>query len=227
MGSVPSRGLGKDATDLADLSVKPYARSVLRAAVLLPDPDLMTTATLAAYLLTAMISWMPTKVHHREGEAVALARYESIATDIAKVALDENEIPLFAGEDGRTQTALLVASIASYESHFRADVDEGRARGDKGISWCIMQIQVHGKTLEGWSGKDLIDDRAKCLAAGLHLVRESFTMCKSMALRHKLSGYTSGRCSDDPASEARIGRAVKWMKEHPTPIPDKAERVKT
>ncbi len=187
----------------------------------------MSTATLAAYLLTAMISWMPTKVHHREGDAAALARYEAIATDIAKVALDENEVPLFAGEDGRTQTALLVASIASYESHFRADVDEGRARGDKGISVCIMQIQVHGKTAEGWTAKDLIDDRAKCVAAGLHLVRESFTMCKHMPLRHRLAGYTSGRCEGDPASESRIGRAVKWMKEHPTPVPEKVERVRT
>ncbi len=187
----------------------------------------MSTATLAAYLLTAMISWMPTKVHHREGEATALARYEAIATDIAKVALDESEVPLFAGEDGRTQTALLVASIASFESHFRADVDEGRARGDKGISICIMQIQVHGKTLEGWSAKDLIDDRGKCVAAGLHLIRESFSMCKHMSLRHRLAGYTSGRCEEDPASESRVGRAVKWMKEHPTPVPDKHERVKT
>lgn len=186
----------------------------------------MSTAALAAYLLSAMISWMPTKVHHREGEAAALARYEAIATDIAKVALDENEVPLFAGEDGRTQTALLVASIASYESHFRADVDEGKARGDKGVSWCLMQIQVHGKTAEGWTAKDLIEDRQKCLTAGLHLVRESFTMCKSMPLKHKLSGYTSGHCEGDPASEARIGRAVKWMKEHPPPVPDKHERVK-
>lgn len=187
----------------------------------------MSTTTLAAYLLSAMIAWMPTKVHNREGESAALKRYEAIATDIAKVALDENEIPLFAGEDGRTQTALLVASIASYESHFRADVDAGKARGDNGVSWCIMQIQVHGKTLEGWTGPELIENRGKCVSAGLHLIRESFSMCKHMPLRHKLSGYTSGKCEGDPASESRIGRAVKWMKDHPTPIPEKVERVKT
>jgi hypothetical protein len=86
-----------------------------------------------------------------------------------------------------------------------------------------MQIQVHGKTAEGWSGPELIRDRQKCLAAGLHLIRESFTWCKHMALRHRLSGYTSGSCGPDVASEWRISRAVRWMKEHPTPVPEKIE----
>jgi hypothetical protein len=185
----------------------------------------MSTSILASYLLSAMVAWMPPKVHHREGEAAALQRYEAIANDIAKVALDETEQPLFAGEDGRTQTALLVASIASFESHFRADVDEGKARGDNGVSWCLMQVQVHGKTAEGWTGPELVNDRTKCLKAGLHLIRESFSMCKHLPLRHKLSGYTVGTCGSDSASEWRIGRAVKWMKEHPTPVPEKLERA--
>jgi len=191
----------------------------------LPATGLMSVSTLATYLLSAMVAWMPPKVHHREGEAAALLRYEAIATDIAKIALDENEQPLFAGEDGRTQTALLVASIASFESHFRADVDEGKARGDNGVSWCLMQVQVHGKTAEGWTGAELVNDRTKCLKAGLHLIRESFAMCKHMPLRHKLSGYTVGTCGSDTASEWRVGRAVKWMKEHPTPVPEKVERA--
>jgi hypothetical protein len=187
----------------------------------------MTISTLAAYIMTAMVAWMPLKEHHREGEAAALKRYEAIATDVATVALDPNEDPLFAGEDGRSQTALLIASIASFESHFRADVDQGKARGDHGVSVCIMQVQVHGKTAEGWSAQDLLDDRTRCLAAGLHRIRESFTMCKHLPLRHKLSGYTSGTCTSDVASEWRIGRAVKWMKEHPAPIPEKVERFPT
>jgi hypothetical protein len=185
----------------------------------------MSIATLSAYIVTAMVAWMPLKAHsYREGEEEARARYEAIAHDIATVALDEAETPLFAGEDGRTQTALLVASIASFESHFRADVDLGQKRGDNGISWCVMQVQVHGKTTEGWTGKDLIDDRTKCIRAGLHLIQYSFNWCKSQPLRHKLSGYTMGTCGADPASETRVGRAVKWMKEHPAPVPEKVER---
>jgi hypothetical protein len=187
----------------------------------------MSVSTLAAYLLTAMVSWMPLKTHsYRETEAVTLKRYEAIATDIARVALDDKTVPLFAGEDGRPQTALLVASIASFESYFRADVDTGRARGDHGISWCIMQVQVHGKTAEGWTGQELVDDRGKCITTGLNLIRESFTMCKHMPLRHRLSGYTAGTCGTDPASESRVGRAVKWMKDHPAPVPDKVEVAK-
>ena len=73
-------------------------------------------------------------------------------------------------------------------------------------------------------GKDLIEDRTKCIRAGLHLVQYSFNWCKSMPLRHKLSGYTLGTCGADPASETRVGRAGKWMKEHPAPVPEKVER---
>jgi hypothetical protein len=185
----------------------------------------MSIATLSAYIVTAMVAWMPLKVHYREGEAAARERYEAIARDIATVALDEAETPLFAGEDGRTQTALLVASIASYESYFRADVDNGKARGDHGVSWCLMQVQVHGKTAEGWTGEELIQDRTRCIRAGLHRIRQSFTWCKHLPLRHKLSGYTVGTCTADTASESRIGRAIKWMKEHPAPVPEKIEHV--
>src|SRR5262249_12252982 len=140
----------------------------------------MSIATLSAYIVTAMVAWMPLKSHYREAEPEARSRYEAIAHDIAKVALDDNEVPLFAGEDGRTQTALLLASIASFESQFRADVDLGKARGDNGVSWCVMQVQVHGKTAEGWTGQDLIEDRTKCIKTGLHLIQYSFNWCKSM-----------------------------------------------
>jgi hypothetical protein len=184
----------------------------------------MNIATLSAYIFSAMVTWTPLKVHFRESENEVRARYEGIARDIATVALDESEPPLFAGEDGRTQTALLIASIASFESYFRADVDAGKARGDHGVSWCMMQVQVHGKTAEGWTGQDLILDRTKCIRAGLHLVQYSFEWCKHLPLRHKLSGYTSGTCGADASSEARIARAIRWMKEHPAPVPEKVER---
>src|SRR4051794_30812822 len=101
----------------------------------------MQITALAAYLVSAMTTWTPPQ-HHPEGATAAAKRYESIALDIATVVSDEKEAPVFAGEHGRTQTALLLAAIASFESAYRADVDNGRVRGDGGVSWCVMQVQV-------------------------------------------------------------------------------------
>src|SRR5262249_4293140 len=134
-----ARSRGGNRPIINELSAEPRQMSSRCGSALARDRAPMSIATLSAYILSAMIAWMPLKVHHREAEDEARARYQAIAQDIAAVALDENEPPLFAGEDGRTQTALLVASIASFESHFRADVDAGKARGDNGISWCVMQ----------------------------------------------------------------------------------------
>src|SRR5438045_3514877 len=105
----------------------------------------MTLETLAAWLVTAMIAWNPPN-QHREGEAAATERYQAMARDFATIALDSEELPIFDGPQGRPQTALLMAAIASFESGYRKDVDTGTVKGDHNRSWCIMQIQVFGKT---------------------------------------------------------------------------------
>lgn len=173
--------------------------------------------TLITYLLSAMLAWAPAKTHdYYASREDTTARYESIARDVAEVALDPNEAPLFGGPEGRAQTALLVASIASYESGgFRRDVDLGsgkRSRGDGGRSWCIMQVNVgNGVTAEGWTGRDLVQDRHKCIRAGLALIRESFSLCHALTLRDRLSGYTTGRCTaDEDLSHRRFHRAMEW-----------------
>jgi hypothetical protein len=180
----------------------------------------MMIAALTTYLLQAMTAWVPPSTHP-EGAEKALVRYEAIARDIATLSLDEAQNPLFAGSDGREKTALLLASIASFESYFRADVDEGRARGDKGASYCVMQVRVgEGKTPEGWTGRELIASRSKCLMAGLNRIRESFSLCKSMPQVFRLSGYTSGHCGQEPKAEARMNRATRWLAAHPLPARD-------
>jgi hypothetical protein len=177
----------------------------------------MTIATLTTYLLQAMAAWVPAATQP-EGAEKALVRYEAIAKDIAALTLDEAQNPLFAGNDGREKTALLVASIASFESFYRADVDEGRARGDKGASYCLMQVRVgEGKTPEGWTGADLIASRSKCLMAGLNRIRESFSMCKALPQAFRLAGYTAGHCVQEPKAEARMNRATRWLSAHPLP----------
>lgn len=174
----------------------------------------MQTTALAAYLVSAMSAWTPPQ-QHREGAATATRRYESIAHDIATVVMDEKEASVFAGENGRAQTALLLAAIASFESSFRADIDSGKVRGDHGVSWCMMQVQVWDKTAEGWSGKDLVDDRSKCVTVALHRVRQSFEACRALPLVDRLSVYTSGRCRIEPQAEYRTWRAMRWFKDHP------------
>ncbi len=175
----------------------------------------MTIEILAAWLLSAMVAWVPPSQQWREGEFHATDRYASIAQDIARVALDPEEPPLFEGPQGRAQTALLMASIASFESFFRADVDKGIVKGDHGRSWCLLQVQVHNKTAEQWTGPDLINDRTKCLRAGLHLMRNSFVWCRGLKLIDRLAGYTRGHCIEEPYAEQRMRRALDWWKHHP------------
>lgn len=159
---------------------------------------------LASWLVVAMTTWVPPQ---SDADRV---RYESIARDFASVALDGAEEPAFTGEFGRAKTALLMASIASWESGYRADVDDGRTTGDHGQSYCIMQVRVIGKTREGWSGKDLVSDRQKCVRVALRHIRESFRWCSALAQEDRLAGYTVGSCKDNERfSRDRVGRA-KW-----------------
>lgn len=174
----------------------------------------MTLESMAAWLLAAMIAWNP-PAQHREGEQAATTRYDSIAHDIASVSLEPDEAPLFDGPVGRAQTALLIASVASFESTFRKDVDTGTLQGDHGRSWCILQIQVYGKTAEDWTGQQLVEDRKRCVKAGLHRMRQSFTMCKHLPLIDRLAGYTLGQCKEEPKAEWRTRRALGWWKGHP------------
>ncbi len=174
----------------------------------------MTVQTLSAWLLTAMVAFSPPQ-QHREGEAAALVRYGEIARDFASVALDESETPLFEGDMGRAETALLMAAVASYESAYRKDVDQGVVQGDHGKALCIMQVQVFGKTVEAYSRADVMNDRQKCLRTALHRMQQSFKACKSLKLVNRLAGYTVGRCQEEDKSKWRTLRALNWWKAHP------------
>jgi hypothetical protein len=172
--------------------------------------------TLVTYLVAAMQAWVPLGIQAPEPREEALARYASIATDAAKVAMDPAEAPLFAGADGRARTALLMLSVASFESDFHKSVDEGRRRGDNGRSYCVMQIHVGDETTrDGWTGPQMIQDRTLCFRAGLHLLRWSLGVCQSLELDDRLSAYVAGRCFVSVRfSRARIGRARAWWESH-------------
>ena len=161
------------------------------------------------WLVAAMFAFAPARESERP-------RYTEIASDLAAVAFDEAEAPLFTGESGRAQTAIVLASIAAHESTFRKDVEEGRARGDSGKSWCFMQLNlVNGKSVEGWTGEQLAADRTLCFRAGLHNARESFRMCKAQPIPEKLGAYASGHCGSSAESRQMITRAIAFTKRHP------------
>jgi hypothetical protein len=177
---------------------------------------------LVTYLVAAMVAWIPPRAHELgdppEPRADALVRYESIARDLATVVADESESPLFGGPDARAQTALVMLSVASFESSYAREVDFGIGRGvgDAGNSWCLMQLRVgRGTTREGWTGRELVEDRTKCFRAALHLLRGSFNACQKLPLFDRLSAYAIGRCQRDLfKSHSRVSRAFGWWDRH-------------
>lgn len=176
--------------------------------------------SLASYLVVAMLTWVPVHAHAPlESSAHVMTRYESIASDVASVALDEDESPLFDGPDARTETAVLMLAVASYESSFSRKVDEGIRRGDHGYSYCLMQIHIGpGATREGWSGRQLIEDRKLCFRAALHILQASFAACRRLPVDDRLSAYASGHCfADARISRSRVGRARSWWESHAPP----------
>jgi hypothetical protein len=175
--------------------------------------------SLVTYLVAAMLSWVPLRAHTDESPDDARARYESIARDVASVVLDSGEEPLFGGPGGRAQTALLMLSVASYESSYRKAVDDGRTRGDHGRSYCLMQIRAgNGTTPEGWSGAQLVEDRQRCFRSALHFLRGSFGVCHRLPIDDRLSAYATGRCVENASiSRSRVGRARTWWEGHAPP----------
>lgn len=125
-------------------------------------------AFLTAYVLRAMLAWVPLSQHaYVEDVAVTETRYESIAADIAAVAADPNEPglrpapsdPSYSDEDKlwaqQAGNAIQLAAVASYEGGYQGFVDSGRCndptykpdgRGscDGRQAWSIWQIHTMG-----------------------------------------------------------------------------------
>lgn len=162
----------------------------------------MTTSIIklaAAWLTSVLTALAPAPMYgivDSEEPAARAARIESIATDIADVVYDPTETPIFMGPNARNKTAAIVAVFAVEEGmNLHHSIDAGTRRGDSGRSYCIMQINVgKGKTLEGWTGQDLIADRKKCIRAGLHALRRSYWYCSRNDERERFAVYASGNC---------------------------------
>ena len=170
----------------------------------------------------------------RETSEARLVRYQEIAQAAVTVAFDPSVKPLpeFRGEFARLKTLVLLITIASEESTFNRDVDLGldrknKGKNDGGESWCMMQIHLkdsdkypnRARTVDGWTGPQLVADREKCFRAGLKLMRWHMKDCNRLPREERLVGYTHGRCTSRAGrSRARYrwGVAVKaWGKHMP------------
>ena len=99
----------------------------------LPTEEDAKVEQLAAYLLEAMNTSAPSDEYS--------ASYESIAHDIAEVVLDSKEPPVWKEDLTKARSAVILLSIALWESRFRAYVDDGRCN-DK-----VWRDSVEGKKL--------------------------------------------------------------------------------
>lgn len=200
------------------------------------------TAT-AAWLVAAMTAWSPIDRPHyifeaKETPEQATERYEAISWAVVNVAYNPNNAPviLAKGDHSRASTALLMVSLAFFESGFRRDIDLGQGKysaGDFGRSHCMMQIQTGSNrrdtsTLEkligkSWSAEDLVQDRDKCFTAGFIIMSKSFTACHSLPLEQRLAVYASGNCDEGhEESEKRFNKAHRWYDGHKPIFPDVA-----
>jgi hypothetical protein len=127
------------------------------------------------------------------------ARYESIAADMA--AAIETERPVLGS---RRRTAATLLAVTYHESGWKYWVDMGVERGDGGRSWCLAQLHVgSGKTREGWTGPDLVEDRVKCFRAAIALLRASVWTCANRSGAHPLAAYASGSCTSGIVAATR------------------------
>lgn len=151
------------------------------------------------------------------------ARRDSIATDIATVTLAEERA--FDNDDDGQKTALLLVSIAHYETgrSWAEWIDSGACndpawrekhalwmRGgdcDSSKAWSMWQIHVPGDSVE--LGRALVANRKNAVRTALTIARESL---KSGAGLCHYSGETYPRCK---LASMRLETARNWVTKFP------------
>jgi hypothetical protein len=158
------------------------------------------------WILSVLLWLLPLNRQYRwdatpESQADRLARFESIAADLADVVEAEAQGQT---ERQKKKIASFAMALAYYESGFYLAVDKGigkHGRGDYGKSYCLMQLNVgKGKTIEGWTGEELLADRKKCFTSGIRAFRRSMAACRTLPASYQLSAYTTGKCQEERAS---------------------------
>jgi hypothetical protein len=164
-----------------------------------------------------MVTWVPLEEHAwLEPRAVTAERYARIAETIAKVASEEE--PIFEGEleAARARTALLLAAIASYESHYAARVENCRV-SNAGALGLWQTVAPRGQVCKSREGAARV---------ALAMVRQSFQACSRHDELDRLAFYTDGFCRRDwRRSRSRVGRATRYWTKTPLKLPAEGAEV--
>jgi hypothetical protein len=175
-----------------------------------------------------------------ESKAQVEERYNAWADAITNEVYVNNNT-LFGGAEGKKRTVALVLSIMYHESGFRRDVDNGAGRerlarsgwNDHGKSWCLMQLHLGKKAVqksdgtwmedsaantdEGYTGRELLADRSKCVKAGINVLRKSLAACKRLPSKDWLRAYASGTCDNGEQESQRRMRFMQVILEKYSP----------
>lgn len=175
---------------------------------------MIDAASLAAYYLTAMNVFYPEKNHRfYESNDITAVRYEQFAHDMADVVLDPRVKPLFAGENGRIETGLLLLAIAYFESSYKNDIMSCSKTGDKGAAYGPFQTHNFPDTT--------CQGNKQAAWVALDMIRESFDVCHKLPLEDRLSEYTDGNewntIRASHRSEFRMEKAMHFMVKHKPP----------
>jgi hypothetical protein len=145
----------------------------------------MLILALSLFSLMTELDPIASQAYLGESASVTEARYMAFAANVATVALDPREAPVFDGDDGRERTARLLVSLWHYESHGRADAMLCDVGGDDGHSWGSFQVQRRkAQTCESYAG-------AAHVALGM--IRESFALTGDLRLYTDGPAYRSDR----------------------------------
>jgi hypothetical protein len=138
--------------------------------------------------------------------------YTAVARAIDAAA---HEFPL-PGEDGVVEMATELSVLAWAEGGMRVDAV---AQDYAGFSWGLWQIHESNFKRLGISRLDAMNPMVAAKAAA-KLILESHRICRKEPVANQLAEYAAGlgRC-DIPegvqASQVRMGRAQRLLKEHP------------
>ena len=140
-------------------------------------------------------------------------RFTSIANDAVDTVQESGNV--FYGDYAVLRSAWAILGVAHHETRWAKEVDVWTHEGTgviKDGAWCLMQIQLgkkktyldddnktyrmdsHNKTAEGWTGRDLVDDRKKCFKVGYRMIKQSFGACRHKPMELHMAAYASGSC---------------------------------
>lgn len=153
---------------------------------------------MTAWLLSLMILLQPVAPWRSTFETTAQAIDKAVA----------QEVSLFPGAHGRERTAVLLVSLAWFESRF-----DTKATGDHGAAHGLYQQHDHGK----------LEDPFEATIMAFQQIRISMRACRSRPMEEMLGWYAAGGkdCNRGlKESRHRVLKSVWLIKNHPFPAND-------